>query len=185
MEISATMHPDIKEVLLTQEQIQDIVRQVGARITEDYRDKNPLLVCILRGASVFMADLIRAIDCPLTVDFMAASSYGNSTKSSGILRIDKDLQTPIDGRHVIIVEDILDSGLTLSYLKKNLESRNPASVEIAAFSVKDVAGRTPRLEPKYVGTHVPDAFVVGYGLDYAERYRNLPYLGILKEEVYE
>ena len=179
------IHPDIERVLVTEDEIRAIVKRMGAQITEDYRDKTPLLVGILRGAFVFMADLIRAIDCPLNVDFMAASSYGDSVKSSGVLRIDKNLQTDIEGRHVLIVEDVLDSGLTLSYLKKNLESRNPASVEIAAFSVKDVPNRELQVNPKYVGTHFPNEFVVGYGLDYAERYRGLPYVGILKEEVYE
>jgi hypoxanthine phosphoribosyltransferase len=182
---SEAIHPDIERVLVTEDEIHDIVRRMGAEITADYRDKNPLLVGILRGAFVFMADLIRAIDCPLNVDFIAASSYGNSAKSSGVLRIDKNLQTDIEGRHVLIVEDVLDSGLTLSYLQKNLESRNPASVEIAAFSIKDVPDRELHVSPKYVGTHLPNEFLVGYGLDYAERYRGLPYVGVLKEEIYK
>ncbi len=179
-----TLHPDVEEILLTEEDIAAIVDRIGSQITEDYRDKNPLVVSVLRGASVFMADLIRAIKCPLAIDFMDVSSYGNGAKSSGVVRIDKDLVTPIEGRHVIIVEDILDSGLTLSYLKRNLEARGPASVEIVAFTIKDVPGRPSDVSPRYVGAHVPDAFVVGYGLDYAERYRNLPYVGVLKEEIY-
>lgn len=179
-----TLHPDVEEILLTEEDIAEIVDRIGSQITEDYRDKNPLVVSVLRGASVFMADLIRAIKCPLAIDFMDVSSYGNGAKSSGVVRIDKDLVTPIEGRHVIIVEDILDSGLTLSYLKRNLEARGPASVEIVAFTIKDVPGRPSDVSPRYVGAHVPDAFVVGYGLDYAERYRNLPYVGVLKEEIY-
>ena len=143
-----------------------------------------MLVSVLRGSFVFMADLCRRIDLPCTVDFMAVSSYGAGTASSGQVRIIKDLSEHIEGRDVIVVEDILDSGLTLKYLMKNLESRKPASLEVAAFLWKDVEDRTSAVTPKYVGTHCPDAFVVGYGLDYAERYRNLPYLGILKPEVY-
>ncbi len=178
------VHPDVSEVLLDESEIAAIVKRIGAEITEDYEDKNPLLISVLRGACVFMADLIRAIKCPLSIDFMDISSYGSGTKSSGVVRIDKDLITPIEGRHVIIVEDILDSGLTLSYLKKNLEARGPASVEIAAFTVKDVPQRPADVTPRYVGTHVPNKFVVGYGLDYSERYRNLPYVGVLKKEIY-
>ena len=132
-----------------------------------------------------MADIMRAIECPLSIDFMAVSSYGDGVKSSGVVRIVKDLDTKIEGRHVIIVEDVLDSGLTLSYLVRMLKSRNPASIEIAAFLVKDIEGKRPAIDPRYVGTHVPDKFVVGYGLDYAERYRNLPYVGVLKPSVYE
>ena len=132
-----------------------------------------------------MADIMRAIECPLSIDFMAVSSYGDGVKSSGVVRIVKDLDTKIEGRHVIIVEDVLDSGLTLSYLVRMLKSRNPASIEIAAFLVKDIEGKRPAIDPRYVGTHVPNKFVVGYGLDYAERYRNLPFVGVLKPSVYE
>ena len=158
---------------------------MGAEITRDYADKNPLIIAVLRGAVVFMADIMRAIECPLSIDFMAVSSYGDGVKSSGVVRIVKDLDTKIEGRHVIIVEDVLDSGLTLSYLVRMLKSRNPASIEIAAFLVKDIEGKRPAIDPRYVGTHVPDKFVVGYGLDYAERYRNLPFVGVLKPSVYE
>ena len=179
------LHPDVEKVLFSEEDIRDIVASVGAQITRDYKDKNPLLVAVLRGAVVFTADLMRAIECPLSVDFMAVSSYGDGVKSSGVVRIVKDLDTKLEGRDVIIVEDILDSGLTLSYLVRLLESRGPASVEVAAFLVKDVAGNTPAVTPRYVGAHVPDEFIVGYGLDFAERYRNLPYIGVLKPEVYE
>ena len=179
------LHPDVKEVLLSEEKIHEIVSRMGAQISEDYADKNPLLVAVLRGAVVFTADIMRAITCPLAVDFMAVSSYGEGVKSSGVVRIVKDLDTKIEGRHVLIVEDILDSGLTLSYLIRMLKGRNPASVEVATFCVKDVEGNTPAVSPRYVGTHVPDEFIVGYGLDFAERYRNLPYVGILKPEVYE
>lgn len=181
----AELHPDIQEILLDKQDIKDIVKKVGAEITRDYADKNPLVIAVLRGAVVFMADIMRAIECPLSIDFMAVSSYGDGVKSSGVVRIVKDLDTKIEGRHVIIVEDVLDSGLTLSYLVRMLKSRNPASIEIAAFLVKDIEGKRPAVDPRYVGTHVPDKFVVGYGLDYAERYRNLPYVGVLKPSVYE
>ncbi len=181
----AELHPDIQEILLEKQDIKDIVKRVGAEITRDYADKNPLIIAVLRGAVVFMADIMRAIECPLSIDFMAVSSYGDGVKSSGVVRIVKDLDTKIEGRHVIIVEDVLDSGLTLSYLVRMLKSRNPASIEIAAFLVKDIEGKRPAVDPRYVGTHVPDKFVVGYGLDYAERYRNLPFVGVLKPSVYE
>ncbi len=181
----AELHPDIEEILLDEQDIKDIVNKVGAEITRDYADKNPLVIAVLRGAVVFMADIMRAIECPLSIDFMAVSSYGDGVKSSGVVRIVKDLDTKIEGRHVIIVEDVLDSGLTLSYLVRMLKSRNPASIEIAAFLVKDIEGKRPAVDPRYVGTHVPDKFVVGYGLDFAERYRNLPFVGVLKPSVYE
>ena len=181
----AELHPDIEEILLDEQDIKDIVKKVGAEITRDYADKNPLVIAVLRGAVVFMADIMRAIECPRSIDFMAVSSYGDGVKSSGVVRIVKDLDTKIEGRHVIIVEDVLDSGLTLSYLVRMLQSRNPASIEIAAFLVKDIEGKRPAIDPRYVGTHVPDKFVVGYGLDYAERYRNLPFVGVLKPCVYE
>lgn len=181
----AELHPDIEEILLDEQDIKDIVKKVGAEITRDYADKNPLVIAVLRGAVVFMADIMRAIECPLSIDFMAVSSYGDGVKSSGVVRIVKDLDTKIEGRHVVIVEDVLDSGLTLSYLVRMLQSRNPASIEIAAFLVKDIEGKRPAIDPRYVGTHVPDKFVVGYGLDYAERYRNLPFVGVLKPCVYE
>lgn len=178
------LHPDVESVLLSEDDIKGIVERMGAEITQDYKDKNPLIVAVLRGAVVFTADLMRAIECPMSVDFMAVSSYGDGVKSSGVVRIVKDLDTKIEGRDVLIVEDILDSGLTLSYLIRMLQSRNPNSVRIAAFLVKDVEGKKPAVAPTYVGSHVPDAFIVGYGLDYAERYRNLPYIGVLKPEVY-
>ena len=181
----AELDPDIEEILLDEQDIKDIVKKVGAEITRDYADKNPLVIAVLRGAVVFMADIMRAIECPLSIDFMAVSSYGDGVKSSGVVRLVKDLDTKIEGRHVIIVEDVLDSGLTLSYLVRMLQSRNPASIEIAAFLVKDIEGKRPAIDPRYVGTHVPDKFVVGYGLDYAERYRNLPFVGVLKPCVYE
>ncbi len=180
----ASQHPDIEKVLFTQEDIDGIVSRLGEQITRDYAGKDLVLIAVLRGAVVFMGDLMRKIELPTNIDFMAVSSYSDGVKSSGIVRIIKDLDIDIRGRDVLIVEDILDSGLTLKYLMKNLESRKPASLEVAAFLWKDVEDRTSAVTPKYVGTHCPDAFVVGYGLDYAERYRNLPYLGILKPEVY-
>ena len=172
----ASQHPDIEKVLFTQEDIDGIVSRLGEQITRDYAGKDLVLIAVLRGAVVFMGDLMRKIELPTNIDFMAVSSYGD-----GVI---KDLDIDIRGRDVLIVEDILDSGLTLKYLMKNLESRKPASLEVAAFLWKDVEDRVSAVTPKYVGTHCPDAFVVGYGLDYAERYRNLPYLGILKPEVY-
>ena len=182
--MSEQLHPDIESIVLSEQDIKDIVARLGAEISIDYADKNPLIVAVLRGAFVFMADLVRAVTVPCTVDFMAVSSYGTGVKSSGEVRIVKDLDTKIEGRHVIIAEDILDSGLTLSYLMRLLEERHPASIRICAFSVKDVPDKKPAVAPTYVGTHVADNFIVGYGLDYAEHYRNLPYVGILKPEVY-
>ena len=178
------LHPDVSEVVLSEQDIKDIVARMGKEITADYKDKNPLVVAVLKGAVVFTADIMRAIDCPIAIDFMAVSSYGDGVKSSGVVPIVKDLDTKIEGRDVLIVEDILDSGLTLSYLIRMLEARGAKSVNVAAFLVKDVAGKKPAVHPHYVGSHVPDEFIVGYGLDYAERYRNLPYIGILKPEVY-
>ena len=180
----ASQRNDIESVLFDEAAIREMVQRLGAEITRDYQGKDLVLIAVLRGAVVFMGDLMRAIDLPLAIDFMAVSSYGANAKSSGIVRIVKDLDMDIKGRDVLIVEDILDSGLTLKYLMKNLSSRGPASLEVAAFLWKDVEGKQAAIDPKYVGAHCPDAFVVGYGLDYAEHYRNLPYVGILKPEVY-
>ena len=183
------MHKDVSEILFTEEQIHDRVAEIGAAITEDFKEKagddGIILISVLRGAAIFMADLAREIKIPCEMDYMAISSYGNGVKSSGVVRILKDLSSHIEGRHVVIAEDILDSGLTLSYLIDLLKGRGPASVEVAAFLVKDIPGKVPAIEPRYVGSHVPDEFIVGYGLDFAERYRNLPYIGILKPEVYQ
>ena len=178
------LHPDVSSVILSEEDIKGVVTRLGAEISRDYAGKNPLVVAVLRGAFIFTADLMRSISVPCAVDFMAVSSYGDGVKSSGVVRIVKDLNTKIEGRDVIIAEDILDSGLTLSYLVKMLEGRGPNSVRIVAFAIKDIPGHTPAIQPDYVGTHVPNEFIVGYGLDYAERYRNLPYNGVLKPEVY-
>lgn len=179
------LHPDIQSVILREDDIRKVIERLGREISRDYVGKSPLIVAVLRGAFMFTADLMRAITVPCSVDFMAVSSYGDGIKSSGVVRIIKDLDTKIEGRHVLIAEDILDSGLTLSYLIDLLQARRPASVHVATFAVKDIEGKAPAIGPRYVGTHVPNKFIVGYGLDYAERYRNLPYVGILKPEVYE
>jgi hypoxanthine phosphoribosyltransferase len=177
------MHQDMKEILITEEEIQNKVAELGRIISEDYKGLNPLCICVLKGAVPFMADLTRKIEIPLEMDYMAVSSYGSSTKSSGVVRILKDLDMPVEGRHVLIVEDIIDSGLTLSYLVDLLKGRNPASIKIVTLLDKP-SRRTVDLKPDYSGFVIPDAFVVGYGLDYSEKYRNLPYIGVLKEEVY-
>ncbi|WP_303132296.1 hypoxanthine phosphoribosyltransferase [uncultured Olsenella sp.] len=176
---------DIKSVILTEGQIRGIVQRMGAEISRDYEGRNPLIVAVLRGAFVFTADLLRSITIPCEVDFMAVSSYGDGVKSSGVVRIIKDLSTKVEGRDLIIAEDILDSGLTLSYLVELLKGRGPKSVSVAAFSIKDIPNHAPAINPEYVGAHVPNEFIVGYGLDYAEKYRNLPYVGVLKPEVYQ
>ena len=182
--MSAQIHPDIETVLLTEEEIRTIVADLGAQISEDYADRNPLIVSVLRGAFIFAADLMRAITVPCAVDFMAVSSYGDGVRSTGVVQIIKDLSTKVEGRHVLLVEDILDTGLTLKYLMGLINGRGPASIEVATFAIKDIPGNRPAIDPLYVGAHVPNEFVVGYGLDYAERYRNLPFVGILKPEVY-
>src|SRR2546427_5939607 len=178
------MHDDIAEILLTEEEIQAKVIELGQQITRDYRDKNLLLLGTLKGAVPFIGDLARAIALPLEIDYMAISSYGNSRQSSGVVRILKDLEGPIEQKHILIVEDIVDSGLTLHYLTDVLRQRKPVSLRICQLLDK---GRE-RIKPvklDYTGFQIPNQFVVGYGLDYAQRYRNLPYIGILKPSVYE
>ncbi len=177
------MHADIDHIVLTEEQITARVAELGAEISRDYNQEPVLLIAVLRGAALFVADLARAIESPVEIDFMAVSSYGSSTQSSGVVRIIKDLEELIEGRHVLVVEDILDTGLTLKYLLKNLASRKPASLEVVSLLNKKGKQRVP-ISCKYVGFDIPDEFVVGYGLDYAERYRNLPYIGVLRPEVY-
>ncbi|MCL1847993.1 MAG: hypoxanthine phosphoribosyltransferase [Coriobacteriia bacterium] len=177
------MHEDVTQVLFTQEEIAETVKRIGAEISRDYAGKKLLLVTVLKGAFIFMADLVRAIDSEVEIDFMEVSSYGTEAKSSGIVRIIKDLDSSIEGRHVIIVEDILDSGLTLKYLCKNLNSRKPLSVEIATLLLKKEKQEAD-ITCKYLGFCCPDEFVVGYGLDFSERYRNLPYIGVLDPKVY-
>jgi len=169
--------------LYTEDEIQQKVKELGEQISLDFVGRNLLVICILKGAFIFMADLVKAIDIPLEIDFMAVSSYGQSSMSSGVVKIIKDLDVAIEGRDIIIVEDIIDSGLTLSYLIDVLERRNSLSITVVALFDKP-GRRTVDLEPDYKGFTLPDAFVVGYGLDYAQKYRNLPYIGILKETVY-
>lgn len=178
------LHADIEEILLTEEQILAKIAELGEQITSDYVGKNLLLLGTLKGAVPFIADLARAIKLPLEIDYMAVSSYGNSTQSSGVVRILKDLEGPVDHKHILIVEDIVDSGQTLHYLMDVLRQRKPLSLRVCALLDK---GRE-RVKPvvlDYVGFHIPDRFVVGYGLDYAQLYRNLPYVGILKPSVYQ
>lgn len=171
---------EIGEVLITAEEIDAKLTEMGAAITRDYKDKDLLLIGILKGAFVVMADLSRHIDLPVEFDFMAVASYGSATKSSGVVRILKDLDQEIAGRHVLIVEDIVDTGLTLQYLLKNLEVRKPESLTLAALLIKDGVDRPP-LEVKYEGFHIPPKFVVGYGLDYDGKYRNLPYVAVMDD----
>ena len=177
------MKQDIERILFSEEQLKERIAALGAEITRDYEDKNPIFVGVLKGCFVFMADLLRNVDVYCTMDFMSVSSYGDGVTSTGAVKINKDLSRDIAGRHVIIVEDILDSGITLSYLKKYLSVRNPASISIVTLLDKP-ARRRADVQADYVGFEVEDAFVVGYGLDYAEEYRNLPYIGVLKSEVY-
>ncbi len=177
------VHHDVDEVLITADEIQDKIAVLAKEITEEYRDKDLLLVGVLKGAFVFMSDLARRIDLPIEFDFMAVSSYGSATKSSGVVRILKDLDYEITGRHVLLVEDIIDSGLTISYLLRYLEARGPASLEICSLFWKKGEQAVP-LEVKFPGFEIPPVFVVGYGLDYGEKYRNLPYIGVLKSEAY-
>ena len=178
------MEQDIKKVLISEEEIQAKVAEIGARISEDYAGKNLLMVGILKGSVVFMADLMRAGGVHTQIDFMSASSYGSGTKSSGVVKIIKDLDNNVEGYDLLLVEDILDSGLTLSYLREMLQNRHPNSIKIVTLLNKP-ARRTADIQPDYCCFDVPDEFVVGYGLDFAERYRNLPYVGVLKEEVYQ
>ena len=180
---AADMGPALKEVLITPEQLSKRTAELAAQIDADYAGRELLLVGVLKGAVMVMADLARAMHLPVEMDWMAVSSYGSGTKSSGVVRILKDLDADISGRHVLIVEDIIDSGLTLSWLVSNLKSRDPASVAIAAMLRKPNSVQTD-VEVAYTGFEIPDEFVVGYGLDYAERYRNLPFIGTLAPEVY-
>jgi hypoxanthine phosphoribosyltransferase len=167
------------ETLFSQEQIQNRIKQLGAEITRDYAGKNPLLIGVLKGACFFLSDLLRAIDTRLSIEFMAISSYGSSTRTSGEVRIMKDLDVPIEGRDILVVEDIVDTGLTLNYLLANLKSRGAKSVKLAALLDK-FERREKEVEIDYLGFQIPDHFVVGYGLDFAERYRNLPFIAVLK-----
>ena len=177
------VHEDIEKVLVTGEEIQEKIAHLAKQITDDYRGKDLLLVGVLKGAFVFMSDLARQIRLPIEFDFMAVSSYGSATQSSGVVRILKDLDYEITGRDVLLVEDIIDSGLTVSYLLRYLEARRPSSLEICSLFWKK-GEQAVALEVKYPGFEIPPVFVVGYGLDYAEKYRNLPYVGVLKPGAY-
>jgi hypoxanthine phosphoribosyltransferase len=177
------MIEDLEKTLISQEELQQKVEELGREITRDYAGQEILMIGILRGAVIFMADLSRAIKLPVAIDFMAVSSYGTSTSSSGVVRIIKDLDEDVEGKHVLIVEDIIDSGLTLNYLIEYIKSRNPKSVKICTLLNKPDR-RKVAVPIAYNGFTIPDDFVVGYGLDYAEKYRNLPFIGILKREVY-
>lgn len=174
---------DIEKVLLSKEEISAKVKELGEKISKDYEGKNLLLVSVLKGSVVFMADLMRAITVHCNIDFMAVSSYGNGVKTSGVVKIIKDLDIPLEGYDVLIVEDILDSGMTLGYIRELLYARNPASMKICTLFDKPIR-RKVDIKADYVGFEVPDEFIVGYGLDYAERYRNVPFIGVLKPEVY-
>ncbi len=172
----------VEEILIEEDVLQSRIADLGAEISQDYRGRDLLLVGVLKGAIFFMADLMRKIDVPCEVDFMAISSYGAGMDSSGVVRILKDLDISIEGRNVLVVEDIIDSGLTLSYLLRNLEAREPASLEICALLTKP-ARREIDIHCRYVGFEIPNRFVIGYGLDFAERYRNLPFVGVLRDEL--
>ena len=176
-------HADIAEVLVSEQEIQDRIASLAKAIDEDYRGREVMLVGVLKGAVMVMADLARALETPVSMEFMAVSSYGSSTNSSGVVRILKDLDRDLSGQHVLLVEDIIDSGLTLNWLVRNMRSRGPASVEVCALLRKPDAAKVD-VNVKYVGFDLPAEFVVGYGLDYAERYRDLPFVGVLKPEVY-
>ena len=184
MEQSSRIYQDLDRILVTKEEIAIKVRELGKKITEDYAGKQPVMVCILKGAVMFFSDLIREIDLPLTADFMAISSYGSATKTSGVVRVMKDLDKDIVGKDVIIVEDIVDSGVTLNYLKSMLAHRGAASIRIAALLDKTARRTVKDLKVDYVCFDIPDAVVVGYGLDYDQVYRNLPDIGVLSPKIY-
>ena len=168
-------------ILIDKKKLRSRIKELGKEITNDYKDKNPVLVSILRGSFIFLADICREIKIPVTFDFMAVSSYGNSRVSSGIVRITKDLEFSIENKEVLIIEDIVDSGRTLNYLVKNLQARNPKSIEVCALLDKDVPRKTVN-KVKYKGFDIPNKFVVGYGLDFAEKYRNFPFIGYIENE---
>lgn len=179
----ASMFDDIGEILFTEEEIAEIVRNMGQQISEDYKGKNLFMVSVLKGSLPFMADLMRQISIPCSIDFLSVSSYGSGTVTSGEVRILKDLDTSLEGKDLLVVEDILDSGVTLSFLLKTLSARNPASIRLCTFLDKPERRRVD-IHADYVGASVTDKFIVGYGLDYAEKYRNVPYIGVLKPEIY-
>lgn len=180
---AAAIHADVEEVLLTEEQIQARVSELGARLSVDYDGLDPVLISVLKGSIVFLADLVRGVEVPLSIDIMEVSSYGAATETSGQVRILKDLSNPIEGRHVLVVEDIIDTGLTLNYLLRYLREKGPASLRVCCLLDKP-ARRLTEIPIDYIGFSIPDRFVVGYGLDYGERYRNLPYVGVLRPAIY-
>jgi len=180
---NTAVHPDVERVLVTEEELYARNKELGAAISADYADKEVLVVGVLKGAAWFLSDLTRHMTCDFTVDYMAVSSYGAAHKSSGVVRILKDLEVPLEGKHVLIAEDILDTGLTLKYLIRNFLGRGAASVEVAACVVKEGA-QEEKIDVRYVGFVLPNEFVVGYGLDYAQKYRGLPYIGVLRPCVY-
>jgi hypoxanthine phosphoribosyltransferase len=180
--VASELEKGVEEILIDENALQSRIAELGAEITRDYEGREPLLIGVLKGAIFFMADLMRKIELPCEVDFMAISSYGAGVDSSGVVRIMKDLDVSIENRNVLIVEDIIDSGLTLSYLLRNLEARHPASLEICALLTKPER-RENDVRCRYVGFEIPNRFVIGYGLDFAERYRNLPYIGVLRSEL--
>ena len=184
MEQNAKIYEDLDRILVTKEEIAEKIRELGSRITRDYAGKAPVMICILKGAALFFSDLIREIDLPLTTDFMAISSYGSATKTSGVVRVLKDLDKDIVGKDVIIVEDIVDTGVTLSYLKSMLAHRGAASIRVATLLEKTARRSVPDLTVDYVCFDIPDAFVVGYGLDFDQAYRNLPDIGVLSPRIY-
>ena len=175
---------DVEKILITEEELAKRIRELGNRISEDYKDKKILALGILKGSVVFLADLIRNINSEVSIDFMTVSSYGDSTDTSGELKIKKDLDTDISGKDVLIVEDIIDSGITLSKLKEELLKRNPSSLKICTLLNKPER-RTAQVDVDYIGFDIPNEFIIGYGLDYAEKYRDLPFVGVLKREIYE
>ena len=185
IEANGTLYQDLTKILVTREEIAQKVEELGRLITAEYQGRSPVLICVLKGATVFFADLARAIDLPITIDFMALSSYGSATKSSGVVRVIKDLDQDILDKDVIIVEDIVDSGVTLNYLKGMLMHRGAASIKIVTLLDKPARRRVPDLKVDYSCFNIPDEFVVGYGLDYDQAYRNLPDIGVLSPRIYE
>ncbi|HHI87519.1 MAG TPA: hypoxanthine phosphoribosyltransferase [Candidatus Cloacimonetes bacterium] len=178
------MHNDIEKILYSEQDIKEKVKEIGGQISRDYKDKNPLLISILKGGVVFLADIMRAVSIPVEIEFMGVASYGNSTKSTGVVQITKDCNIDISDRHVLIIEDIVDTGLSLNYILRYLQGKNPRSLRICVLLDK-VDTHEPDIEMAYKAFDVPDEFIVGYGLDYDEKYRNLPYIGILKKEIYQ
>ena len=183
--MNSEIYGDLDYILITKEQIAAKVREIGKKLTEEYAGKEPVMICVLKGAVVFFTDLIRAIELPLRIDFMAVSSYGGATKTSGVVRVLKDLDEPILGRDVILVEDIVDSGVTLNYIKGMLIQRGASSIRIVTLLDKPARRKVPDLKVDYSCFDIPDEFVVGYGLDYDQKYRNLPDIGVLSPRIYE